>query len=41
MGEIKELTKADLAKLDYTLKTRNLNMPGAPGVNASLVDLYF
>jgi L-fuculose-phosphate aldolase len=41
MGGIKELTKADLAKLDYTLKTRNLNMPGAPGVNASLVDLYF
>ncbi len=41
MGEVKELSKADVTLLDKTLKTRNLAMPGAPGANQSLVDLYF
>ena len=41
MGTIKELSKEDVACLDRTLKTRGLPMPGAPGVNPSLIDLYF
>ncbi|MCD6346005.1 MAG: class II aldolase/adducin family protein [Bacteroidales bacterium] len=41
LGEVNELSKSDVANLDRTLKTRNLKMPGAPGVNASLVDIYF
>lgn len=41
VGAIKELTKEDVSKLDRTLKTRGLPMPGAPGINNSLSDLYF
>ena len=41
LGEVKELSRSDVANLDNTIKTRNLKMPGAPGVNASLVDIYF
>ncbi len=41
LGKVHELSREDVAKLDRTLKTRNLTMPGAPGVNASLIDLYF
>ncbi|MCD6333184.1 MAG: class II aldolase/adducin family protein [Bacteroidales bacterium] len=40
-GGVKELSYPDVARLDRTLKTRNLTMPGAPGVNHSLTDLYF
>ena len=40
-GGVKELTREEVAKLDRTLKTRSLTMPGAPGKNQSLVDLYF
>jgi len=41
VGEIKELTREDVQNLENTMKTRNLPMIGAPGVNASMVDLYF
>jgi len=41
LGSVNELSRDDVANLDRTLKTRNIPMPGAPGVNASLIDLYF
>lgn len=41
IGEVKELSKKDVANLDNTMKTRKLPMIGAPGVNKSLKDLYF
>ena len=41
VGEVKELTREDVKNLENTMKTRNLPMIGAPGENASLVDLYF
>ena len=41
VGEVKELTREDVQNLENTMKTRNLPMIGAPGVNASMVDLYF
>ena len=41
VGEIKELTREDVQNLENTMKTRNLPMIGYPGVNASIVDLYF
>jgi len=41
VGEIKELTREDVQKLENTMKTRNLPMIGAPGANESMVDLYF
>lgn len=41
IGEVKELSKQDVANLDNTVKTRELTMIGAPGVNKSLTDLYF
>jgi L-fuculose-phosphate aldolase len=41
VGEIKELTPEDVQNLENTMKTRNLPMIGAPGVNKSMVDLYF
>jgi len=41
VGEPKELTRQDVQNLENTMKTRNLAMIGLPGVNASMVDLYF
>jgi L-fuculose-phosphate aldolase len=41
VGKIKELTPEDVHNLENTMKTRNLPMIGAPGVNKSMVDLYF
>jgi L-fuculose-phosphate aldolase len=41
VGEIKELTPEDVQNLENTMKTRSLPMIGAPGVNRSMVDLYF
>ncbi len=41
VGELKELTREDVQNLENTMKTRNLPMIGMPGVNASMVDLYF
>lgn len=40
-GGINELDSAAVADLDNVMKTRNLPLFGAPGVNNSLVDLYF
>jgi len=41
IGKVKELSKQDVANLDNAIKTRKLPMIGAPGVNKSLMDLYF
>jgi L-fuculose-phosphate aldolase len=41
VGEVKELTREDVQNLENTMRTRNLPMIGAPGANASMVDLYF
>lgn len=41
VGELKELTREDVQNLENTMKTRKLSMIGLPGVNASVVDLYF
>jgi L-fuculose-phosphate aldolase len=41
VGAVKEISRDDVANLDNIIKARNLPMFGAPGVNRSLVDLYF
>ncbi|MFW6154655.1 MAG: class II aldolase/adducin family protein [Planctomycetota bacterium] len=41
VGPVKEISRDDVANLDNIIKARNLPMFGAPGVNDSLVDLYF
>jgi hypothetical protein len=41
IGEIKELEKDEVKNLANTMRTRSLPMFGAPGVNESLVDLYY
>lgn len=41
IGNIVEVPKNEIEKLDNVIKTRNLPMPGLPGVNKSLIDLYF
>ena len=41
VGEVKELNREDVKNLENTMKTRNLPMIGFPGVNMSMVDLYF
>jgi L-fuculose-phosphate aldolase len=41
IGDIGELSREDVRDLDTTMRTRNLPLFGAPGVNKSLVDLYF
>lgn len=41
VGEIKELSKEDVQNLENTQKTRGLPMIGEPGVNKSMIDLYF
>ena len=41
VGDIREITKEGVRDLDTTMRTRNLPLFGAPGVNRSLVDLYF
>jgi len=41
MGGVKELSREDLAEMDAVVERRGLPRCGAPGVNGSLVDLYF
>jgi len=41
IGEIKEIPREDVARLENTMKTRELPMIGAPGVNKSYMDLYY
>ena len=41
IGEIKELSKNDVKKLDNVMATRKLPLFGRPGVNKSIVDVYF
>ncbi|MBN2051296.1 MAG: class II aldolase/adducin family protein [Spirochaetales bacterium] len=41
VGEIKEIPREEVEKLDRTQTTRELPRIGAPGVNPSLASLYF
>ena len=41
MGEVKEIGRDEVQKLDRLMKVRGVSMIGAPGENASLVELYF
>jgi L-fuculose-phosphate aldolase len=41
VGEIKELNRQAVRDLSNTMKTRDLPLFGAPGINGSLEDLYF
>jgi L-fuculose-phosphate aldolase len=41
VGEIKEIPREDVGRLQNTMKTRELPMIGAPGVNKSYPDLYY
>ena len=41
VGEIKELNRQAVKDLSKTMHTRGLPLFGAPGINASLEDLYF
>jgi L-fuculose-phosphate aldolase len=41
IGEIKEISKHDVKNLENTMRTRKIPMHGNPGLNSSLVDLYF
>jgi L-fuculose-phosphate aldolase len=41
VGDIKELDRTSVKDLDNTMRTRNLPLVGAPGVNKSLEELYF
>ena len=41
IGDIKEISKEDLKRLDNVMATRELPLFGLPGVNKSLVDVYF
>ena len=40
-GELKEISADDVRNLSNVMKTRNLPLFGAPGVNKSLEELYF
>lgn len=40
-GDIKELGRDEVRDMDNTMQSRSLPYMGAPGVNSSLVDLYF
>ena len=41
IGDIKEISKGDVEKLDNVMVKRELPLFGVPGVNKSLVDVYF
>ena len=41
LGEMKEISREDVGRLDNIMEKRGLPMFGLPGVNRSLVDLYF
>ena len=41
VGEIKELNRQAVRDLSNTMRTRDLPLFGAPGINSSLEDLYF
>jgi L-fuculose-phosphate aldolase len=41
LGPIREISRAELVEMDKFLDVRGLPRCGAPGVNASLADLYF
>jgi len=40
-GEIKEISRAEVRKMDAIMKSRSLPLMGAPGVHASLEDVFY
>jgi len=40
-GDVKEIPRDEVEKMERTMKTRELPMIGAPGANKGLVDLYY
>ena len=40
-GEIKEISREEVEKMERTIITRELPMIGAPGANKGLIDLYY
>ncbi|MBI2425287.1 MAG: class II aldolase/adducin family protein [Candidatus Hydrogenedentes bacterium] len=40
-GDIKEISRDEIRKMDEIMKTRNLPLMGAPGVHTSLVDVFY
>jgi L-fuculose-phosphate aldolase len=40
LGEVVELTDQEILDLENVMRTRNLPMPGAPGVVKNLIELY-
>lgn len=41
VGDLKELSKEAVTNLGNVMRTRNLPLPGAPGVNVTLESIYF
>lgn len=41
LGDLKEISKQDVANMDNIMRTRNLPYMGAPGQYQSLVDVFF
>lgn len=41
IGDIKEISKGDVKRLDNVMAKRKLPLFGLPGVNKSLIDVYF
>jgi hypothetical protein len=41
LGEIKEISEQDVHNLDNVVRKRGLPMFGAPGVNESLVSVFY
>jgi len=41
VGDVKEIGRQDVADLDNVMRTRSIPYVGLPGVNQSLLDLYF
>jgi L-fuculose-phosphate aldolase len=41
IGEIEELSRKDVSELSIVMKTRNLPLFGAPGVNKTLEEMYY
>jgi len=40
LGEVKAISKEEVGNLERTMKTRNLPLPGKPGVWKRLTDCY-
>lgn len=41
LGQVHEISKVELLQLENTIVSRGLSLPGAPGANKSLSEIYF